>query len=81
MNEHTRAANLSPQTKRAQGGVGAPHLHEDGPDGDLRGPREGVDPGDHRHGDGGTHTDHSQVGERKDTGSTQRQGGTGEANR
>ena len=40
MNEQTRTGDLSPQTKRAKGGVGAPHLHDGGPGGNVRGPRD-----------------------------------------
>lgn len=34
MNDQTRTAHLQPQTERAQGGVGAPHLDPNGPDAD-----------------------------------------------
>lgn len=44
MNEQTRTGSLPQQTKRAQGGVGAPHLHHGGPDGDVR--AAGLEPAD-----------------------------------
>jgi hypothetical protein len=81
MNEQTRSGKLAPQTKRAQGGVGAPHLHRGGPDGNVRGTRDAGDPGDTRYGDGAAGTRPSQQRERKDAGWTSRQGGTQEADR
>jgi hypothetical protein len=81
MNDQTRTAKLGSQTKKAQGGVGAPHLHEGGPDGNVRGPREEHDRGDRRYGDGAAGTSPSQQRERKDAGWTSRQGGSQEANR
>jgi hypothetical protein len=81
MNDQTRTAKLSPQTKRAQGGVGAPHLHDGGPSGNARGPRDRGDAGDRRYGDGAAGTSPSQQPERKDAGWTSRQGGSQEADR
>ena len=50
MDDRRPTSPLSPQTKRAQGGVGAPHLHGGGPAGNRRGPREENDPGTTRAG-------------------------------
>jgi hypothetical protein len=76
MNEQTRTGKLAPQTKRAQGGVGAPHLHEGGPGGNPSGPRDRGDDQEQRYGDEGAGTSPSQQRERKDAGWTSRQGGT-----
>jgi hypothetical protein len=81
MSDQTRAPKLASQTKRAQGGVGAPHLHEGGPDGNPTGPRDAGDPGHRRSGDGAAGTSRAQQRERKDAGWTSRQGGPQEAER
>jgi hypothetical protein len=81
MNDQTRSAKLSPQTKRAQGGVGAPHLHAGGPEGNVRGRRAEADPGDRRSGDGSAGTNPSMQRERKDEGWTRRLGGSQEQDR
>ncbi|HEU4571072.1 MAG TPA: hypothetical protein VFR93_00165 [Candidatus Limnocylindrales bacterium] len=81
MNDQTRSAKLAPQTKRAQGGVGAPHLQEGGPGGNPSGPRDTGDPGDRRSGDGSAGTSPSMGRERKDEGWTRRQRGPQEQDR
>ena len=81
MNDQKRPAKADPQTKRAQGGVGAPHLGQGGAHGNPSGPRDAGDPGHERYGDGAAGTSPSQQRERKDAGWTSRQGGSQEADR
>ena len=81
MNDQTRTAKLGPQTTKAQGRVGAPHLHEGGSDGNARGPRDDGDRGTRRYADGAAGSSPSKQRERKDAGWTSRQGGTKETER
>ena len=81
MDDQKRTTRLSPQTKRAQGGVGAPHLHEGGAGGNPTGPRDQGDQQKHRYGDGAAGTSRSGQHERKDAGWTSRQGGSQDAKR
>jgi len=78
MNDRTRATPLHSQTKRAQGGVGAPHLGRGGPSGNETGPREANDPGSTRAGSGkprgGNEPRHAETKEQ--SGWTSRQGGS-----
>jgi hypothetical protein len=79
MNDESRSSRVGTQTKRAQGGVGAPHLREGGSQGNPNGQRDAADPSDRRYGDGAAGTSPSQQRERKDAGWTSRQGGSQEA--
>ena len=72
MNAQKQLSKLAPQTRRAQGGVGAPHLHEAETD-----PKGGTT----RSGTGGPGTSPSTRHERKDAGWTSRQGGGQETDR
>ena len=77
MNEQQRSPKLAAQTRRAQGGVGAPHLHQGGPAGNSSGPRDAGDRGDdRRYGEEGRGTSKTDQRERKDEGWTSRQGGS-----
>jgi hypothetical protein len=81
MKGDTRTTKLAPQTRRAQGGVGAPHLHRGGAGGNPTGRRDANDPGTRRSGDGSAGTSPSQQGERKDADWTSRQGGSQDRDR
>jgi len=76
MNADERS-HRDPQTRRAQGGVGAPHLGRGGRSGNATGPRDAHDPGATRYGNGkprgSNEPRHSEAKEER--GWTSRQGG------
>jgi hypothetical protein len=76
MSDQKRPPKLAPQTRRAQGGVGAPHLHQGGAEGNATGPRETPGCGERRFGNDGPGTSGAEQHERKDVGWTSRQGGS-----